>query len=153
VRPSSPRRGHGIADKPPPAAASPGRVTGRAVFTSEEACDLADEDEEASIVLLRSETSPDDVPGMAVSAGVITATGGLVSHAAVVARGWGLPAVVGVESLVIDEAGDSRRAAGGAGHAGSAEGARLRTDPALSRPLLVPGLAAPGPRTKSGRRL
>jgi pyruvate,orthophosphate dikinase len=82
--------------------ASPGRVTGQAVFTPEAACDLADEDEEASIVLLRSETSPDDVPGMAVSAGVITATGGLVSHAAVVARGWGLPAVVGVESLVID---------------------------------------------------
>ncbi len=85
--------------------ASPGRVTGRAVFTSEDACDLADEDEDAPIVLLRSETSPDDVPGMAVSAGVITATGGLVSHAAVVARGWGLPAVVGAESLVIDGTG------------------------------------------------
>lgn len=56
-------------------------------------------------MLLRSETSPDDVPGMAVSAGVITATGGLVSHAAVVARGWGLPAVVGAESLVIDGTG------------------------------------------------
>jgi pyruvate,orthophosphate dikinase len=85
--------------------ASPGRVTGQAVFTSEAAADLADEDEDASIVLLRPETSPDDVPGMAVSAGVVTATGGLVSHAAVVARGWGLPAVVGAGSLVIDETG------------------------------------------------
>ncbi|WP_181779387.1 PEP/pyruvate-binding domain-containing protein [Pseudonocardia pini] len=82
--------------------ASPGRVTGKAVFSSEEAAD-ADDDEE--IVLIRPETSPEDVPGMAVSVGVITGTGGLVSHAAVVARGWGLPAVVGVEALVIDGGG------------------------------------------------
>lgn len=83
--------------------ASPGRTTGRAVFSSEEAADLADADDDASIVLIRPETSPEDVPGMAVAAGIITATGGLVSHAAVVARGWGLPAVVGVETLVVDE--------------------------------------------------
>ncbi|WP_214364908.1 PEP/pyruvate-binding domain-containing protein [Pseudonocardia sp. H11422] len=82
--------------------ASPGRVTGKAVFTSDEAADAGEDDE---VVLIRPETSPEDVPGMAVSVGVITGTGGLVSHAAVVARGWGLPAVVGVETLVIDEGG------------------------------------------------
>ncbi|WP_433503089.1 PEP/pyruvate-binding domain-containing protein [Pseudonocardia halophobica] len=82
--------------------ASPGRVTGRAVFSSDEAADAGDDED---LVLIRPETSPEDVPGMAVSVGVVTGTGGLVSHAAVVARGWGLPAVVGVESLLIDAAG------------------------------------------------
>ncbi len=82
--------------------ASPGRATGRAVFSSEEA---ADTDENDPVVLIRAETSPEDVPGMAVSAGIITGTGGLVSHAAVVARGWGLPAVVGAADLLIDPTG------------------------------------------------
>jgi pyruvate, orthophosphate dikinase len=82
--------------------ASPGRVSGIAVFSSEEA---ADADEDVEIVLIRPETSPEDVPGMSVSVGVVTATGGLVSHAAVVARGWGLPAVVGVEALIVDDHG------------------------------------------------
>lgn len=88
--------------------ASPGRVTGKAVFSSDEAAEAGDDED---IILIRPETSPEDVPGMAVSVGVITGTGGLVSHAAVVARGWGLPAVVGVEDLVID--GDGARTADG----------------------------------------
>ncbi|MDN5750183.1 MAG: pyruvate, phosphate dikinase, partial [Pseudonocardia sp.] len=88
--------------------ASPGRVTGKAVFSSEEAADCDEDDE---IVLIRPETSPEDVPGMAVSVGIVTGTGGLVSHAAVVARGWGLPAVVGVDSLII-QAGGARTADG-----------------------------------------
>ncbi|MFR9805998.1 PEP/pyruvate-binding domain-containing protein [Pseudonocardia sp. RS010] len=82
--------------------ASPGRVTGKAVFSSDEAADAGDDED---LVLIRPETSPEDVPGMAVSVGVVTGTGGLVSHAAVVARGWGLPAVVGAEALVIDADG------------------------------------------------
>jgi pyruvate,orthophosphate dikinase len=82
--------------------ASPGVVTGRAVFSSAAAMDA---DEADAVVLIRPTTSPDDVPGMSVAAGVITARGGLVSHAAVVARGWGLPAVVGAEDLVVDEFG------------------------------------------------
>ncbi|MDN5854360.1 MAG: phosphate kinase, partial [Actinomycetia bacterium] len=82
--------------------ASPGRVTGKAVFSSEEAADCDEDDE---IVLIRPETSPEDVPGMAVSVGIVTGTGGLVSHAAVVARGWGLPAVVGVDTLIIGVSG------------------------------------------------
>ncbi|WP_181779470.1 PEP/pyruvate-binding domain-containing protein [Pseudonocardia pini] len=82
--------------------ASPGRVTGKAVFSSDEAADAGDDEE---LVLIRPETSPEDVPGMAVSVGVVTGTGGLVSHAAVVARGWGLPAVVGAEDLVVTAEG------------------------------------------------
>jgi pyruvate,orthophosphate dikinase len=82
--------------------ASPGRVSGRAVFTADAAADAG---EDSPVVLIRPETSPEDVPGMAVSVGVVTGTGGLVSHAAVVARGWGLPAVVGAHDLLIDETG------------------------------------------------
>jgi len=57
------------------------------------------------VILVRSETSPDDVHGMANAAGVLTARGGLASHAAVVARGWGIPAVVGASAIVVSEAG------------------------------------------------
>ncbi|MDN5746928.1 MAG: hypothetical protein L0H64_00080 [Pseudonocardia sp.] len=88
--------------------ASPGRVTGKAVFSSDEAADCDENDE---IVLIRPETIPEDVPGMAVSVGIVTGTGGLVSHAAVVARGWGLPTVVGVDALIIG-AGGARTADG-----------------------------------------
>lgn len=58
-----------------------------------------------AVLLVRPETSPDDVEGMAVARGLLTATGGLASHAAVVARGWGIPAVVGLLGLEIDDEG------------------------------------------------
>lgn len=61
------------------------------------------------VVLVRRETSPGDIQGMVASAGVLTASGGLVSHAALVARELDLPAVVGVEALVVDEAAGSVR--------------------------------------------
>ena len=54
------------------------------------------------VLLVRTETSPDDVHGMMASKGILTTRGGLVSHAAVVARGWGTPAIVGAESIKID---------------------------------------------------
>jgi len=54
-----------------------------------------------SVILVRNETSPEDVHGMMVAQGILTARGGLVSHAAVVARGWGTPAVVGADSVKI----------------------------------------------------
>lgn len=80
--------------------ASPGRVSGRVVLSSEAACDS-----EGDVILVRAETSPADIPGMSVSVGVLTTRGGLVSHAAVVARGWGIPAVVGAADLVLDDEG------------------------------------------------
>src|SRR5258708_3056599 len=58
-----------------------------------------------AVILVRSETSPEDVHGMQVAAGILTARGGLVSHAAVVARGWGIPAVVGAEEVNISSDG------------------------------------------------
>jgi pyruvate, orthophosphate dikinase len=73
--------------------ASPGVASG-AIVTSAEAAETAAASGTA-VILVRTETSPEDVRGMARSAGVLTARGGLASHAAVVARGWGIPAVVG----------------------------------------------------------
>jgi pyruvate, orthophosphate dikinase len=82
-------------------AASPGAAVGRAYFTAEAAAEAAAQGDD--VILVRSETSPEDVHGMAVATGILTARGGLVSHAAVVARGWGKPAVCGAEALRIEE--------------------------------------------------
>jgi pyruvate,orthophosphate dikinase len=80
-------------------AASPGAAVGHVYFTADDAVDAADRGEK--VVLVRNETSPEDVHGMQVAEGILTARGGLVSHAAVVARGWGIPAVVGAEAIKI----------------------------------------------------
>jgi pyruvate,orthophosphate dikinase len=80
-------------------AASPGAAVGKVYFTADDAADAAERGEK--VILVRSETSPEDVHGMIVAEGILTARGGLVSHAAVVARGWGKPAVVGAESVRI----------------------------------------------------
>ncbi len=84
-------------------AASPGAAVGKVYFTADDAADAADRGEK--VILVRSETSPEDVHGMMVSEGILTARGGLVSHAAVVARGWGTPAVVGAEAIKISTEG------------------------------------------------
>jgi pyruvate,orthophosphate dikinase len=80
-------------------AASPGAAVGQVYFTADDAEAAAERGEK--VVLVRNETSPEDVHGMMVAEGILTARGGLVSHAAVVARGWGTPAVVGAESIKI----------------------------------------------------
>jgi pyruvate,orthophosphate dikinase len=79
--------------------ASPGGAVGRAYFTADAAAEASSRGEK--VVLVRNETSPEDVHGMIVSEGILTSRGGLVSHAAVVARGWGKPAVVGAEGVRI----------------------------------------------------
>jgi pyruvate,orthophosphate dikinase len=80
--------------------ASPGAAVGRVYFTADDAAEAAARGE--AVILVRSETSPEDVHGMLAAEGILTARGGLVSHAAVVARGWGKPAVVGAEALRIN---------------------------------------------------
>jgi pyruvate,orthophosphate dikinase len=80
--------------------ASPGAAVGRVYFTADDAEAAAKLGER--VVLVRNETSPEDVHGMLAAEGILTARGGLVSHAAVVARGWGKPAVVGAEAVRID---------------------------------------------------
>ncbi len=80
--------------------ASPGAAIGKAVFDSEKAKELGEKGEK--VILVRPETNPDDVGGIIASQGVLTSRGGATSHASVVARGLGKPAVVGCEMLKID---------------------------------------------------
>jgi pyruvate,orthophosphate dikinase len=80
--------------------ASPGAAVGRVYLTADDAQAAAERGEK--VVLVRNETSPEDVHGMLAAEGILTARGGLVSHAAVVARGWGKPAVVGAEAVRVD---------------------------------------------------
>jgi pyruvate,orthophosphate dikinase len=79
--------------------ASPGAAVGRVYLTADDAAAAAERGER--VILVRTETSPEDVHGMLAAEGILTARGGLVSHAAVVARGWGKPAVVGAEKVRI----------------------------------------------------
>jgi pyruvate,orthophosphate dikinase len=83
--------------------AVPGAAVGKAVFTAEEAEAWALKGEK--VILVRRETSPEDVGGMYVAQGILTATGGKTSHAAVVARGWGKCCIVGAEKIDIDARG------------------------------------------------
>ena len=82
--------------------ASPGAACGKIVFDAEEAHEAAAQGE--SVILVREETSPEDIQGMHAAVGILTARGGMTSHAAVVARGMGTPCVCGASSLRINEA-------------------------------------------------
>jgi phosphoenolpyruvate-protein kinase (PTS system EI component) len=83
--------------------ASPGAASGRIALDADSALAMAEAGED--VILIRSETTPDDVLGMQAARGILTARGGLVSHAAVVARGWGIPAVVGLADLHVGSVG------------------------------------------------
>ena len=82
-------------------AASPGAAAGRAVFTAEDAKKWADRGEQ--VILVRLETSPEDIEGMAAARGILTVRGGMTSHAAVVARGMGTCCVAGCGAIKMDE--------------------------------------------------
>ena len=81
--------------------ASPGAATGSIVFTADRAVELANGGRK--VILVRRETSPEDIHGMAVAQGILTSRGGMTSHAAVVARGMGKPCVAGCEGIKVDE--------------------------------------------------
>jgi pyruvate,orthophosphate dikinase len=80
--------------------ASPGAAVGKVVFNSKIAEDEAENGED--LILVRIETSPEDVGGMSSAKGILTSRGGMTSHAAVVARGWGKPCVAGCSDIVIN---------------------------------------------------
>jgi pyruvate,orthophosphate dikinase len=80
--------------------ASPGGAVGQIVFTQEDAVEAANRGE--MVILVREETSPEDIEGMRASKGILTSRGGMTSHAALVARGWGKCCIVGCESMTID---------------------------------------------------
>ncbi len=81
--------------------ASPGAAVGIAVFDAHRAIQMAEDGRK--VVLVRAETSPEDVGGMAAAQGILTARGGMTSHAAVVGRGMGKPCVVGCAEIAVDE--------------------------------------------------
>jgi len=80
--------------------AGPGGATGRVVFTADDAVEWAERGER--VVLVREETNPEDVAGMRAAVAILTARGGMTSHAALVARGWGMCCIVGAGELEID---------------------------------------------------
>lgn len=80
--------------------ASPGAAVGKIVFTAEEAVEQA---QDYPVILVRAETSPDDIHGMEVAKAILTSRGGMTSHAAVVARGMGTPCVAGASEVQVDE--------------------------------------------------
>ncbi|MEW5898540.1 MAG: pyruvate, phosphate dikinase [Bacillota bacterium] len=87
--------------------ASPGAASGKVVFDADEAEKLGNDGEK--IILVRTETTPDDIHGIVAAQGVLTSRGGMTSHAAVVARGMGQPCVCGCEAIRIDyDAGEFR---------------------------------------------
>ena len=81
--------------------ASPGAAVGKAVFSAEEAVEAAEQQQK--VILVRPETSPEDIAGMVAAQGILTARGGLTSHAAVVARGMGKACVAGCTDIVVNE--------------------------------------------------
>ncbi len=93
-------------------AASPGAATGRVILSAEGAVAFHEANPKEPIMLVRKETSPEDVAGMHLASGILTSTGGKASHAAVVARGWGKPCVVGCEDMKIDEKNKTINVAG-----------------------------------------
>ncbi len=96
--------------------ASPGAATGEIVFTAEEAQRHAQDGRK--VLLVRSETSPEDIHGMIAALGILTARGGMTSHAAVVARGMGKPCVCGAGAVKIDAKAGTMIVGGRAWHAG-----------------------------------
>jgi pyruvate,orthophosphate dikinase len=98
-----PRLADRVKGSPPLAmgvAASPGAATGAVVFTADDA--VAEARNGVEVILVRPETTPDDIHGMAAAVGILTSQGGKTSHAAVVARGMGKPAVTGAAKLQVD---------------------------------------------------
>lgn len=90
--------------------ASPGAAVGTLAFSAEEAVTRSEKGEK--VLLVRKETSPEDIDGMHCAVGILTSTGGMTSHAAVVARGWGRCCVAGAGEVQIDEKGRKLKVAG-----------------------------------------
>jgi pyruvate,orthophosphate dikinase len=131
--------------------ASPGASVGHPAFSATEAVErsLAGE----RVILVRKETSPEDIDGMNSAVGILTSTGGMTSHAAVVARGWGKCCVAGAGEIHIDEKGGTFAVRGqtfGRGDLISIDGTTVRSTQARSKPR-SPSSRATLPRSCAGR--
>src|ERR1700758_1666722 len=92
--------------------ASPGAAVGQIVFTADDAVKAVNKDKNASIILVRSETTPEDIHGMEVAKGILTSRGGMTSHAAVVTRGMGKCCVAGAGDVDVNEKAREMRVKG-----------------------------------------
>jgi len=92
--------------------AGPGAAVGKLVFTAEDAVAAVRADAKAQVILIREETNPEDVEGMRAAVGILTARGGMTSHAALVARGWGKCCIVGAGKLHVDVANKTAKVEG-----------------------------------------
>jgi pyruvate, orthophosphate dikinase len=92
--------------------ASPGAAVGQIVFTADEAVEKFQKDPKAKLILVRAETTPEDIHGMEVAAGILTSRGGMTSHAAVVTRGMGKCCVAGAGDIDVSEKNREMRAHG-----------------------------------------
>src|SRR6201993_2505370 len=92
--------------------ASPGAAVGQIVFTADEAVEMAGHGKKASVILVRGETTPEDIHGMEVAAGILTSRGGMTSHAAVVTRGMGKCCVAGAGDVDVNEKAREMRVKG-----------------------------------------
>jgi pyruvate,orthophosphate dikinase len=92
--------------------ASPGAAVGQIVFTAEEAVEKAGHGKKAHVILVRAETTPEDIQGMEVAVGILTSRGGMTSHAAVVTRGMGKCCVAGAGDIEVDEKANEMRVKG-----------------------------------------
>jgi pyruvate,orthophosphate dikinase len=92
--------------------ASPGAAVGQIVFTADEAVEKAGHGKKASVILVRAETTPEDIHGMEVASGILTSRGGMTSHAAVVTRGMGKCCVAGAGDIEVDEKAREMRVKG-----------------------------------------
>ncbi len=120
--------------------ASPGAALGRVVFTSKDAVAAvggeADPKKRPKIILVRPMTNPDDIRGILAAQGVLTSQGGMTCHAAIVARQWGIPTVVGCQALDIDEERKVIRVSPAAGFK-SAAGARAGGESDLGGEVVI----------------
>jgi pyruvate,orthophosphate dikinase len=92
--------------------ASPGAAVGQIVFTADEAVEKAGHGKKASVILVRGETTPEDIHGMEVASGILTSRGGMTSHAAVVTRGMGKCCVAGAGDIEVNEKAREMRVKG-----------------------------------------
>lgn len=126
--------------------ASPGGAVGRIMFSPEDAMAAARKGDK--VILIREETSPEDIEGMRASAGILTMRGGMTSHAALVARGWGKCCIVGCETMKIDLPGKKVSFGGGEtfkegdwlslnGSKGNVYGEKIQTMDASENPLFI----------------
>src|SRR5437868_5304754 len=92
--------------------ASPGAAVGQIVFTADEAVAAVQKDKKANVILVRAETTPEDIHGMEVAVGILTSRGGMTSHAAVVTRGMGKCCVAGAGDIHVDEKAREMRVKG-----------------------------------------